>query len=228
MCRHGVKSAAAAGLALLTITCTEVTPAAAQTSSGSSNCGIQQAANLAVQRQLTLIDAARTNTSDFFSGANSCIANELLSSIDLSTLIPDLQGFLTSAATSTFTRLLDTAKRKVCDIVNQQINQVISQINSKLYEFQSGITGDLSSVLQGSFSPIQAPRIAGFGTQTLATPSSAAAPVFTPVVLPQPAPTTTMGETGPVIQFGDVGGTVTTPSTDPGGSVDWGRVLFGR
>ena len=120
-----------------------------------------------------------------------CIANELLSSIDLSTLIPDLSGFLTSAATKTFTKLLDTAKQKVCDIVNQQINNVISQINGKLYEFQSSITGDLSSLLQGSFSPIRAPSISNFGTQTLAQPSTGTTPVFTPVVLPQPPVATT-------------------------------------
>lgn len=205
-------------------------PASAQTTTGNQQCGIQQAADLAVQRQLTLIDAAKTNTSEFFSGANSCIANELLSSIDLSNLIPDLSGFLTSAATSTVTKLLDTAKKKVCDIVNQQINQVIGQINSRLYQFQSGITGDLSSVLQGSFRPIQIPSIPGFGTQTLATPNTGATPVFTPVALPQPPATTTSTPTPDtktvVIQQGTVGGTVT--NSNQGSSIDWGKLLYGQ
>ena len=148
MRRLVLNTGAALGLGCLALAGAAPAPAAAQSTS-TQQCGIQQAADLAVQRQLTLIDAAKTNTSEFFSGANACIANELLSSIDLSTLIPDLSGFLTSAATTTITKLIDAAKKKVCDIVNQQINNVISQINNKLYQFQSSITGDLSSLIAG-------------------------------------------------------------------------------
>lgn len=197
-------------------------PAAAQTSSGSTQCGIQQAADTAVQRQLTLIDAAKTNTSDFFNGANSCIANELLSSIDLSQLIPDLSGFVTSAATQAFQQIIQKAKSQVCGIVNQQINSVIGQINSKLYQFQSTITGDLSSILQGTFTPIKPPNIQGFGTFALNQPGMGPSPIFTPATLSPPTSgaTTNSGAT--------TTGTITpnTGDASSSGSVDWGQLLF--
>ncbi len=195
-------------------------PAAAQTSSGAPQCGIQQAADTAVQRQLTLIDAAKTNTSDFFNGANSCISTELLSSIDLSQLIPDLSGFLTSAATQAFQQIIQKAKSQVCGIVNQQINNVIGQINSKLYQFQSTITGDLSSVLQGTFTPIKPPNIQGFGTFALNQPGAGASPVFTPVTLSQPATTPSTGTV--------VAPNTSTTTNGSSGGIDWGQVLYGR
>jgi len=225
MRRLVLNTGAAFGLGCLALAGTAPVPAAAQSTS-TQQCGIQQAADLAVQRQLTLIDAAKTNTSEFFSGANSCIANELLSSIDLSTLIPDLSGFLTSAATTTITKLIDAAKKKVCDIVNQQINNVIGQINNKLYQFQSSITGDLSSLIQGSFSPIRTPNISNFGTQTLAQPNTGSGAVFAPVNLPQP-PATTATSTGTTDGTAAFQTAPTTGDTMSTGS-DWGRLLYGR
>jgi len=219
-----LNTGAALGLGWLALTLSAPLPAAAQTSTA-QQCGIQQAADLAVQRQLTLIDAAKTNTSEFFSGAKSCIANELLSSIDLSTLIPDLSGFLTSAATTAFTKLIETAKQKICDIVNEQINSVISQINQKLYQFQSSITGDLSSLLQGSFSPIKAPNISGFGMQTLAQPNTGSTTVFTPVSLPQPPATTTTPASGTtILESAPTGGDTSSAAS----TSNWGQFLFGR
>src|SRR4051812_20633938 len=215
MRRLVLNTGAALGLGCLALAGTAPVPAAAQSTS-TQQCGIQQAADLAVQRQLTLIDAAKTNTSEFFSGANSCIANELLSSIDLSTLIPDLSGFLTSAAaTTTITKLIDAAKKKGCDIVNPQINNVISQINNKLYQFQSTMTGDLSCLIHGAFSPIRTPNISSFGTETLAQPNAGCGAVFTPGNLPQPAATaaTSAGTTDGTAAFQTAPTTGDTMST---------------
>ena len=63
-----LNTGAALGLGWLALTL--CTPAGCGPATSTQQCGIQQAADLAVQRQLTLIDAAKTNTSEFFSGAN--------------------------------------------------------------------------------------------------------------------------------------------------------------
>ena len=50
-------------------------PASAQ---GAGGCGITQAADAAVQRQIALLDAAKVDSSEFFNGANSCLGSNLL------------------------------------------------------------------------------------------------------------------------------------------------------
>ena len=70
-------------------------PASAQ---GAGGCGITQAADAAVQRQIALLDAAKVDSSEFFNGANSCLGSNLLDSLDLSNLIPTSFDFLGGAA----------------------------------------------------------------------------------------------------------------------------------
>lgn len=140
--------------------------------SASSTCSVKAAADAAVQRQITLIDAAKVNPSDFFDGANSCIATNLLQQFDLSNLIPDLSGFLTSAAQNLITQALNTAKQQVCSILNSQLQNVINQINSKLYAFRSTLSADLSKLLNGATSTITIPNVGGIGTYTFTSSSS--------------------------------------------------------
>lgn len=140
--------------------------------SATSTCSVKAAADAAVQRQITLIDAAKVNPSDFFDGANSCIATNLLQQFDLSNLIPDLSGFLTSAAQNLITQALNTAKQQVCSILNSQLQNVINQINSKLYAFRSTLSADLSKLLNGSTSTIMLPNVTGIGTYTFNASSS--------------------------------------------------------
>ncbi len=140
--------------------------------SAASTCSVKAAADAAVQRQITLIDAAKVNPSDFFDGANSCIATNLLQQFDLSNLIPDLSGFLTSAAQNLITQALNTAKQQVCSILNSQLQNVINQINSKLYAFRSTLSADLSKLLNGSTSTITLPNVTGIGTYTFNASSS--------------------------------------------------------
>lgn len=140
--------------------------------SAAATCSVKAAADAAVQRQITLIDAAKVNPSDFFDGANSCIATNLLQQFDLSNLIPDLSGFLTSAAQNLITQALNTAKQQVCSVLNSQLQNVINQINSKLYAFRSTLSADLSKLLNGSTSTITLPNVTGIGTYTFNSSSS--------------------------------------------------------
>ena len=113
-------------------------------------CVVEQSAQAALQRQLAIIDASKTNVSSFFSGPNSCISSGLLSSFDLSNLIPDLAGFLQNGLTNLYRTALDQAKQQVCRVVNGQIQQVVGQINSASNGYRSMLGGDLSSLMGGS------------------------------------------------------------------------------
>ena len=150
-------AAVAGGLAL-------AVPAPAHAQSTGNNCLVRQAADAAVQRQIALIDAAKVNPSSFFNGPNSCIAGDLLKRFDLSNLIPDLSGFLTSAATNLVQSVIDQAKRQVCQILDDQLRDTISSINRQMNSFQSSITGDLFRQLNGSITPISLPSITNIGS----------------------------------------------------------------
>ncbi|WP_245291314.1 hypothetical protein [Methylobacterium aquaticum] len=139
-------------------------PAPALAQSTGNNCLVRQAADAAVQRQIALIDAAKVNPSSFFNGPNSCIAGDLLKRFDLSNLIPDLSGFLTSGVTNLVQSVIDQAKRQVCQILDNQLQDTIRSINQQMNSFQSSITGDLFRQLNGSISPISLPSITNLGT----------------------------------------------------------------
>ncbi len=139
-------------------------PAPVRAQSTGNNCLVRQAADAAVQRQIALIDAAKVNPSSFFNGPNSCIAGDLLKRFDLSNLIPDLSGFLTSAATNLVQSVIDQAKRQVCQILDSQLRDTIGSINQQMNSFQSSITGDLFRQLNGSISPISLPNISNIGS----------------------------------------------------------------
>ena len=150
-------AAVAGGLAL-------AVPAPAHAQSTGNNCLVRQAADAAVQRQIALIDAAKVNPSSFFNGDKSCIAGDLLKRFDLSNLIPDLSGFLTSAATNLVQSVIDQAKRQVCQILDDQLRDTIGSINRQMNSFQSSITGDLFRQLNGSITPISLPSITNSGS----------------------------------------------------------------
>ena len=84
-------------------------PASAQ---GASGCGITQAADAAVQRQIALLDAAKVDSSEFFNGANSCLGANLLDSLDLSNLIPTSFDFLGGAADQLINGLMQKAQQQ--------------------------------------------------------------------------------------------------------------------
>jgi hypothetical protein len=177
-------------------------PAPVQAQTAGNNCLVRQAADAAVQRQIALIDAAKVNPSSFFNGPNSCIAGDLLKRFDLSNLIPDLSGFLTSAATNLVQSVIDQAKRQVCQILDDQLRDTIRSINQQMNSFQSSITGDLFRQLNGSISPISLPSITNLGMYnhvqnsafgsalTNLTPGQTSSPVVQPDTTAPAAPST--------------------------------------
>ncbi|MFY9294908.1 MAG: hypothetical protein WAP03_30125, partial [Methylorubrum rhodinum] len=164
----------------------------ARADSTSTNCLVQQAANAAVQRQIALIDAAKVNPSAFFNGPNSCVAANLLQSINLSNLIPDLSGFLTSAAQGIINGVIDAAKRQVCQILDQQLYETIGSINQSMMGYQSSLPSSLYLQLNGSITPVVIPNINGIGTYAHVQPTG-----FGPAV--NLTPTVTRPPTAPAV-----------------------------
>ena len=163
----------AAGMALA--------PPAAAAPAG--DCIVQQSAQAALQRQLAIIDASKTNVSSFFNGPNSCVSSGLLSSFDLSQLIPDLAGLLQNGLTNLYRTVLDQAKQQVCRVVNGQIQDVVGRINSVRGQYQSTIGGNLAG-LMGSSTIALPTGIPNFGNYALTVPtiSQLAQPVAQPAV----------------------------------------------
>lgn len=161
--------AGAAAASVLTIFA--LASAQAEAASSSAGCGIQQASELALQRRLAVIDAAKVNTPDFFSGANSCISPDLLRSFDLSSLIPDLAGFLSGGVQGLAQQALNAAKSQVCEVINGQINKVIGQINGATGQFQTSIGGNLASLF-GNSGTMSAPSLPNFGNYSFPDMSS--------------------------------------------------------
>lgn len=130
-------------------------------SSDTSNCAVQQAANEALKRRLAIIDAAKVNPSDFFSGNNSCISNDLLKSLDMSNLIPDLAGFMQNGFQSAAQNILNQAKQKACETLNDQMDKVIGNING------TSKIGELQGLLGGNEFQISKPSYPSFGKYSL-------------------------------------------------------------
>lgn len=160
-------------------------PASAQ---GASGCGITQAADAAVQRQIALLDAAKVDSSEFFNGANSCLGANLLDSLDLSNLIPTSFDFLGGAADQLINGLMQKAQQQVCQVLNDQLQKVVGKINNNMFQFDSVMGGQLNELLGGSgnsVTELKMPNIPGIGQYdfTLASVSTGTGidgPIFTP------------------------------------------------
>lgn len=154
-------------------------------------CMVQQAADAAVQRQIGMIDAAKVNPSEFFSGANSCISSSLLQRIDLSNFIPSASNFLSGGVESMISNLIQQAQQKLCEALNSQLQQLVGKLNSFGGSFQSQLPGELASLLGGSnsFTPVTLPGINGIGQYDLQ--SQTGTPLFqnisTPPINPSPS-----------------------------------------
>ncbi|WP_244538678.1 hypothetical protein [Methylobacterium sp. ap11] len=187
-------------------------PAPVRAQSTGNNCLVRQAADAAVQRQIALIDAAKVNPSSFFNGPNSCIAGDLLKRFDLSNLIPDLSGFLTSAATNLVQSVIDQAKRQVCQILDSQLRDTIGSINQQMNSFQSSITGDLFRQLNGSISPISLPNISNIGSYNHVQNSAFGSALNLPqtqISIPAVQPDTSQSRTSITIVIPQSSGTTT-------------------
>lgn len=178
-----------------------------------NDCLVTQAADAAVQRQLQMIDAAKVNPADFFSGANSCISPQLMQSFDLSRFIPDLAGLLSGNIDGLLSSVLNAAKNQVCSVLNEQLSQVLQKLNTSGASFDSSLSGQLRSIL-GSSRTISAPST-NFGQYTFSsgsnygnifgsttTTSTTAAATTTPVTIATTGTTETAVSAAPVTSFG--------------------------
>lgn len=111
------------------------------------DCIIQDAAQAALDRQVKAIESAQTDVSSFFQGPNSCISGDLLNMIDFSFAIPDLAGLLANLGTGAIDNLLQAGIQKACDVVNEQIEDVVGDINGSMEEWQSGLSTEVAQII---------------------------------------------------------------------------------
>lgn len=185
-------------------------PARAQ----SSGCAIQQASQQALNQKLGLIQSAKVNTPDFFS--SSCISPNLMKIFDLSQVIPDPIGLLSSGIQTIAQQAINQAKQFVCNIINQQVSSLLNNINNTLRSGIASCSGSLPnfnltslsqmSPLSGSFcgaslsglGQYQFPGFNGLGFNGLTSaPVSAPAPAPAPTLAPAPAPAPTPASKSP-------------------------------
>ncbi|WP_199028502.1 hypothetical protein [Ralstonia sp. ASV6] len=97
----------------------------APTPTSSADCALSTAAQNAVNNRLTIIGVTQPDPAKYFTvgGAQSCIGS--MTNIDLSKLIPDPMGLLTSIAQG----LVNTAVRAACTAVRQSLSDTLSKYN---------------------------------------------------------------------------------------------------
>lgn len=134
-----------------------------QETQGGANCEIEAAADAALQQQIALIDAAKVNVPDFFSGSNSCINENLLKSFDLSSMIPDLAGFMQGGAQNIAQDLINQAKHQVCKVLNDQLEKTILKMRQAVGHVNDNVGDELAAMLGGTTSGLKVPSIKGIG-----------------------------------------------------------------
>lgn len=118
---------------------------------GGSNCMVEQAAQAALDREIKLIGSLATDVEKVFNGPEGCIDGSIFQEFDLSNLIPDLSGMLTSAATDMVTNAIASAKQKVCKNISAKITDAVGTAQGTVSQFSSGLTDDLKGVLDNGW-----------------------------------------------------------------------------
>lgn len=116
-----------------------------------AQCLVQDAAQAALERELQLIEALAVDPADSFRGPDSCVNMDMLSSLDLSTLIPDLSGLLTSFSFDAINGVISNAQAQVCRQINDAITSSIGDATAAVTNFNSGLTDELSGVLSNGW-----------------------------------------------------------------------------
>lgn len=119
-------------------------PAAAQSGGG---CVVEQAAQAALDRQISSIEAAQTDVSSFFSGQSSCINGNLLNMIDFSGFMADPTNLMQSVGQNQVNQLLNQAVQKACDVANEQIQDVTGNLNTSLASWDSGLDDQIRNII---------------------------------------------------------------------------------
>ncbi|WP_240702153.1 hypothetical protein [Trinickia terrae] len=106
-------------------------------------CAIATAANTALNNQITIIGTTQPDPSKYFTvgGVSSCIGP--IANIDLSNLIPDPMGLLTSLAQAA----IQTAVQKACTAVRSSLSDYIGKYNQVAGMINGGTQGMLSTAL---------------------------------------------------------------------------------
>lgn len=116
-----------------------------------AQCLVQDAANAALQRELELIEALAVDPADSFRGPDSCVNMDILNSLDLSTLIPDLSGLLTSFSMDAINGMIADAQAKVCRQIQDAIDGAVGDATSAVTSFNSGLSDELNNVLSNGW-----------------------------------------------------------------------------
>lgn len=111
------------------------------------DCIVQEAAQAALNRQVELIEAAKVDVSDFFTGESSCINNNLLNTIDFSVMIPDLAALINDGVIDAARGLMQDARNQVCEAINDQVADVVGDINGTLNVFETSLSEPLDGIL---------------------------------------------------------------------------------
>jgi hypothetical protein len=104
---------------------------------GQAQCPVSKAADAALQREVAMLDSLKVNPADFFSGAKSCIDSSLLRTFDISGIIPDPLGLVQQLAQSIGDNVLDAAKQKACDVLNDQLGNAVGGMRSVMNQVVS-------------------------------------------------------------------------------------------
>lgn len=124
-------------------------------SAQAAGCLVEEAAQAALQRELALIEELAANPEDSFSGPNSCINADIFSSLDLSMLIPDLAGMLTSFSTDAITGIIQGAQTQACRAINDAMGDAIGGASGRMTSFQSGLSGELQGILDNGWGNLE-------------------------------------------------------------------------
>lgn len=121
----------------------------AQTAGG--GCLVEEAAKAALERELALIEELAADPEDSFSGPQSCINSDIFSSLDLSMLIPDLAGMLSSFSTDAITGIIQDAQAQACRAINDAMSDAIGSATDRMSSFSSGLSSELQGILDNGW-----------------------------------------------------------------------------
>jgi len=121
------------------------------TNAQGSPCLVRDAANAALRRELELIEALAVDPADSFRGPDSCVNMDILNSLDLSTLIPDLSGLLSSFSMDAINGIIADAQAQVCRQIQDTIEGAVGDATSAVTSFNSGLSDELNNVLSNGW-----------------------------------------------------------------------------
>lgn len=110
-------------------------------------CLISEAADAALDRQISAIEATQTDVASFFTGPNSCINQDLLQMIDFSVDMPDPANLLRTLQTGMYDQLLSQAQQKFCDVMNEQIDGAVGNLDATMVNWESGLSDEIRGII---------------------------------------------------------------------------------